>query len=547
MAITCITGGRVVDPENKRDEIGDVWIEDGRIVAAQPDANNVERLDASGCVVMAGAIDVHTHVAAGNVSAARLLLPERYADIERPMDHWTGAPFDLFSTGALYAKMGFTLVVEPAVAPTDAVATHAELECIPYVDRASLSVIGNDDVLLGMLRDKASDSAIADYVAWVLSTSRALGAKAINPGGVAALKENVRTFDLDDVVPEYGVTAREIGARLRQALGQLGVPHPLHLHTCNLGIPGNVKTALETIEAAEGLPMHLAHLQFYGYGNEGDLGMSSGAVQLAEAMAKHTNITADIGQVMFGPTVTISSDTLTQFNYRRRAKPKKFHVRDGDANGGGVVPLHYRQKSKINVLQWAIGLEMFLLMDDPWRVFMTTDHPNGGPFTAYPDLIALLMDREYRQETIATMPEDAMAATTLPSLTREYSLTDIAIMTRAAPARLLGTTDRGHLGTGAVADVAIYREKSNRAAMFRDAEWVLKDGVPIIRNGEPLGVRYGRTLALNPDHDPSITKYVHDAYDHRWGAPPNTFNVPDRILSDTSPFQTVACRQGGAS
>ena len=47
--------------------------------------------------------------------------------------------------------------------------------------------------------------------------------------------------------------------------------------------------------------MHLAHLQFYGYGTEGDLGMSSGAVQLAEAMAKHPNITADVGQVMFGP------------------------------------------------------------------------------------------------------------------------------------------------------------------------------------------------------------------------------------------------------
>lgn len=542
MSVMCISGGHVVDPKNKRDGVGDVWIEDGRVIDPKPDAHNVERIDATGCVVMAGAIDIHTHVAGANVNAARLLLPERYADVERPMDHWTGAPFDLFSTGALYAQMGYTLVVEPAVAPSDAVATHAELECIPYVDRAALAVIGNDDVLLGMLRDKSSDAAIADYIAWSIASSRALGAKAINPGGVAALKANIRKFDLDDVVPEYGVTAREIGAKMRVALQSLGVPHPLHLHTCNLGLPGNVETALATIEAAEGLPMHLAHLQFYGYGKEGDLGMSSGAVQLAEAMAKHTNITADIGQVMFGPTVTISSDALTQFNYRRRAKPKKFNVRDGDSNGGGIVPLTYRAKSKINVLQWAIGLELFLLIDDPWRVYLTTDHPNGGPFTAYPDLIALLMDRSVREAAIAALPEDVFESTTLKSLDREYTLNEIAVMTRAAPARLLGTNDRGHLGAGAVGDVAIYRDQSDRAAMFRAAKWLIKDGHPVVKDGEVLTATYGKTLSLAPTYDQGITAHVRDAYDSRWGAPPNTFTVPETLLREISPFEVVPCR-----
>lgn len=542
MTITCISGGRVIDPEHNRDEVGEVWIEDGRIIAAKPDANNVERINAEGCVVMAGAIDVHTHVVGANVSAARLLLPERYADVERPMDHWTGAPFDLFSTGALYAQMGYSLVVEPAVAPSDAVATHAELECIPYVDRAALSVIGNDDVLLGLLRDKASDQAIADYVAWSLATSRSLGAKAINPGGVAALKANIRKFNLDDVVPEYGVTAREIGNKLRVALKKLGVPHPLHLHTCNLGVPGNVDTALATIESAEGLPLHLAHLQFYGYGKDGDLGMSSGAVKLAEMMAKHPNVSADIGQVMFGPTVTISSDALTQFNYRRRAKPKKFNVRDGDSNGGGIIPLSYRKKSKINVLQWAIGLELFLLIDDPWRVFLTTDHPNGGPFTSYPDLIALLMSKETRDAAIDALPEDAFTTTTLKSINREYSLHDIAVITRSAPARLLGTADRGHLAPGAVGDVAIYREQSDYAAMFRSAKWMFKDGRVIVRDGELLTATYGKTLSLKPDYDPAITSHVRDAYDRRWGAPPDTFTVPENLLRESSPFEVVPCR-----
>jgi formylmethanofuran dehydrogenase subunit A len=542
VSLICIRGGRVIDPEHKRDEVGDVWISNGRIVDAPADPRNVETIDAKGCVVMAGAIDVHTHVVGANTAAARILLPERYADIEKPMTEWTGAPFDVFSTGALYAAMGYTLVVEPAVAPSDAIATHAELECVPYVDRAALTVIGNDDILLGLLRDKASSSTIRDYVAWSLKTSRAIGAKAINPGGVAALKENVRKFDLDDVVPEYGVSARQIGNALRHAVGDIGVPHPLHLHTCNLGLPGSADTAVATIESAEGLPLHLAHLQFYGYAKEGDLGMSSGAVKIAEALAKHKNVTADIGQVMFGPTITISSDVLTQFNSRRRAKPKKWIVRDGDSNGGGVVPLTYRAKSKINAMQWAIGLEMFLLIDDPWRVFLTTDHPNGGPFTAYPDLIALLMDRGVREAAIAALPADAMKATSISQLTREYTLSEIAILTRAAPARLLGTKDRGHLGTGAVGDVAIYRDKADKAEMFRAAEWVLKDGAVIVRSGEPLAVRYGRTLQIEPEYDPGITRHVHSLYEKRWGVPPDTFSVPAELLREASPFEVVPCR-----
>ncbi len=542
MTLTCITGGRVVDPDTKRDGIGDVWLENGRIIDAPLNAQRYEHIDATGCVVMAGAIDIHTHVAGANVSAARLLLPERYADIEKPMTEWTGAPFDLFSTGALYAQMGFTLVVEPAVAPTDAVATHAELECIPYVDRATLSVVGNDEILLGMIRDRASNAAIQDYVGWLITTSRGLGAKAINPGGVAALKENVRSFTLDDTIPEYGVSARQISQKLRNALKALGVPHPLHLHTCNLGIPGNIETALKTIDAAEGEPVHLAHLQFYGYGTEGDFGMSSGAAQIAEALAKNKNVTADVGQVMFGPTVTVSSDALLQFTSRNRASPKKFVIRDGDANGGGAVPLVYKSKSKVSALQWAIGLEMFLLVDDPTQIYMTTDHPNGGPFTAYPDLIAQLMDRSVRNAVIDSLPKEAMEVSTLPGISREYTLMDIATMTRSAPAKLLGTMDRGHLKPGAIADIAIYRDSKDRAAMFAKAAWVLKDGDVIVRDGHVLAARYGRTLSLAPEYDAGIKSHIAEVYDRRWGVGPDTFSVPATLLRQTSPFEVVPCR-----
>ena len=106
---------------------------------------------------------------------------------------------------------------------------------------------------------------------------------------------------------------------------------------------------------------------------------------------------------------------------------------------------------------------MFLLIDDPARVFFTTDHPNGAPFTTYPEIFALLMDRDLRAQWIATLPPAAMAMTTLASIKREYSLNEIVTMTRAAPARLLGLRDRGHLGAGAVADVAVYAERGRQS------------------------------------------------------------------------------------
>ena len=74
-------------------------------------------------------------------------------------------------------------------------------------------------------------------------------------------------------------------------------------------------------------------------------------------------------------------------------------------------------------------------------------------------------------------------------------------MTRAAPARLLGLADRGHLGPGAVADVAVYADDADRAKMFRAASLVFKDGELVVRDGEVTHYRWGRALTAAPGHD----------------------------------------------
>jgi formylmethanofuran dehydrogenase subunit A len=541
---TRIAGGRVIDPAHGRDGIGDVWIDDGSIIETPPPGTMADATyDAAGKIVMAGAIDVHSHIAGWNVNTARLLLPEfhRAAAARPAATPLSTAGWSTFSTGCLYAQMGFTTVVEPAVLPHYALHAHLELADIPIIDKATLAVLGNDDFLLGLMHGREGAAAVRDYVAWTLDATRSLGIKVVNAGGSMALKANVRQFSFDDVVPQYGVTSREIVKALQRAAHDAGVPHPLHVHCNNLGMAGNVDSALATIAAAEGLPLHLAHLQFYGYGKDGPRGFSSAAARLAEAVNGAKGVTIDVGQVMFGQTVTISLDTLRQFNARHQARPRKSVILEGEANGAGIVPYEYRAGDFYNAVQWAVGLELFLLIDDPWRVFFTTDHPNGAPFTTYPEVFALLMDRDRRAQQIATLPPDAMAVTTLPAITREYSLAEIAIMTRAAPARLLGLDDRGHLGAGAVADVAVYADEGDRAKMFRTAALVFKDGELVVRDGTVTHYRWGRALGVRPGRDRAIDQRMTRYYEDRFGLSDAFLKVPEHAIGRPQPFGLVPC------
>lgn len=541
--LTRISGGDVIDPANRRAGKGDVWIRDETIVDPPAGEKADRTFDATGCVVMAGAIDIHSHIGGGNVNTARLLLPEHHAaHLPRPAaTPLSNAGWSTFETGCLYARMGFTTVVEPAMPPGGALHTHLELADIPIIDKATLAILGNDDFLLSMIRDGASPAMIDDYVAWTVGSGRALGVKVINAGAAAAFRENVRSFSLDDIVPAYGASSRKIVKTLQASVERLGIAHPLHVHCNNLGAAGSADTAAATIAAAEGVPLHLAHLQFYGYGTEGKRKFSSSAARLAELVNATPEVTIDVGQVMFGQTVTVSGDVLRQFSARGGAHPKKTVIHESDGNGGGIVPYRYRPDF-YGTVQWAAGLELFLLITDPWRVFFTTDHPNGAPFTVYPALFELLMSRDARDRMAADVSGSGLSLTTLGSIAREYSFEEIAVMTRAAPARLLGLTDRGHLGRGAIADVAVYRKSNDIAKMLGAAELVFKNGDLVVREGQVTHYRWGKALRLDPPVDSAIKKRLEAYHQQRYGLSLDWFNFPDTAIAREHPFGEVPCR-----
>ena len=536
-----IINGLVYDPtQNFNKKKKTIYVLNEKIVSPKENEkkNYKTTFDAKGKIVMAGAIDIHSHIAGGNVNNARLLMPEVHKKfVENTLKNreflpGKGSRWTTNGTGYRYAEMGFTTVIEPAILPISSFLTHLELQKIPMIDKAGLAILGNDNFLLESLSKKKGQSYIDDYVAWTINSSKCLGIKVINAGGSEAFKKGAETFDLDDVVPAYGISSRKILETLNIANENLGIPHPLHVHCNNLGMPGNVKTALDTIEASDGRRMHLAHVQFYGYGNKGKKGFSSGALELSESINKHKNITVDIGQVMFQKTVTISADILKQFQARNYANPKKFIISQVEDGGGGIVPYHYKSKNFVNAMQWIIGLELFLLIKDPWRVFLTTDHPNGAPFTSYPKLFRLLMDLDYRNEKILEINPTSQKYSTIQNINRIYDLYEIAIMTRASPAKLLGLNDRGSLKPGSLADISIYDPSKPIDKMFESAFLVFKNGEVIVKEGKVIKFKKGQTQSLNLDYEKSICSDLQKWFDKYYSLNLDTFDVDQNFFED---------------
>lgn len=554
--ITLLKNGKIYDPAHKKDGvIEDIYIDQGRIVPKPPYSAKINQtFDLSGKVVMAGAIDMHSHIGGGKMNIARMMLPEyqqKYqlqqaqelkglsepeAHICTPHCSHHAVP-SATDTGFRYIEMGYTAAFEPAISPVNARQAHLEMSDTPMIDKGGYTMLGNDDYFLRMLaaqKNKGLDQkAINDYVAWTLHATQAIGIKVVNPGGINAFKFNQRRLDLDENNIHYQVSPREILQSLSRAVHELGIAKPLHVHCNNLGAAGNFETTLNTMTASNGLPMHLTHIQFHSYGTEGDKKFSSAAAQISEALNKNKHITADVGQILFGQTVTASGDSMMQHLNAKYANPKKSVIMDIECDAGcGVLPFKYRDQNYVNALQWAIGLEIFLSVEDPWRIFLTTDHPNGAPFTSYPHLIRLLMDKSFRNEAFAKLNLDAQAMSNLTSLEREYSLYDIAIMTRAGAAKLIGLNNTGHLGVGATADITVYTDQPDREAMFAKPDYVFKNGELVVKNGNVVKVVWGVTHTAKPAFDIGVEKDLKDYFDKYQTMQLDNFKINDDEISD---------------
>jgi len=472
-----IAGGTIHDPRHGRSgQVGDVLIKDGRVTDSLP--AGAPSFDASGLVVMPGGVDLHSHVASPAVREARRLCAAA-----------AGGPLlpSIGDTGRRYARMGYTTVFDAAVAPSGARAAHDDLDAMPVVDKGLYVLAGNHALALRAIADGRHDELRA-VLAWLVRAARAHAVKVVNPGGVAAWR--------DGAPPPADPPA--LVRAFAAAVADLALPHPLHVHLPGLGEPGNAALTLRCLDSLGALPAHLTHLQFHAYGGRTMRGFRSRAPEIAAWLNGHPNLTADVGQVVFGPAVTLSADAPAQDRLRRLTGRRWLNLDVESETGCGVVPHHYDPRGLVSSVQWAAGLELMLLARDPWRIALTTDHPNGGSFSAYPLVIRLLMDREFRDGMMRRAHPGLAARTALAGIGREYTIDEIAIVTRAGPARILGLERKGHLGPGADGDVAVYRRDRDVEAMFATPVAVFKDGRLVARDGEVIDQAPGRTLYATP-------------------------------------------------
>ncbi len=527
-----ISQGTVYDPANGVDgEVRDIWILDGRIVAAPTDAavRPSRVIDAAGLVVMPGGIDMHCHIAGPKVNVARKMRPEEKRKAELiPSTKLThsgtmGSVPSTFATGYKYAGLGYTTAFDAAIPPLGARHAHEEFDDTPCIDKGFYLLMGNNHYVMQTIQ-KNEPEKLKAFIGWLLTAAKGYAPKLVNPGGVEVWKSHQagNVSGLDSLVDHFQVTPRQIITGVAKAATELRLPHSVHIHCNNLGMPGNWETTLETMRALEGHRGHITHIQFhsYGGGNGDENTFNSKTVPLAEYVNSHPNITVDVGQVLFGETTSMTGDGPLGYFLSNVYGGKWFSSDTEMESGCGITPIKYRNKSLVHALQWAIGLEWYLLVDDPWRVVMSTDHPNGGSFLAYPQIIRLLMDRTYRQDVLKTCHPEVRERSTLGDLDREYTLNEIAIITRAGPARILGLKDKGHLGAGADADITIYTPDDNKETMFELPRMVIKSGRVIVEQGEIRDPLNGKTLHVQPDYDheveADIQTWFEKYYSIRW-------------------------------
>ncbi len=515
MALFRISGGTVYDPRNNIDgEIRDLWMDNGRIVERPTDPNcrADKTLDATGTVVMPGGIDMHCHIAGPKVNAARKMMPDEKRTAQ-PITRTRltrsgsgGSVPSTFATGYLYAGLGYTTAFDAAIPPLAARHVHEELEDTPIIDKGFYVLMGNNHYVMKQLQANQTEH-LTTYVSWLLNATKGFAAKLVNPGGVEVWKSGGKNATgIDDSVDHFDVSPRQIIAGVAQAVMDLALPHPVHIHCNNLGLPGNWMTTLETMKALEGRSGHLTHIQFHSYGGDPDQQHTfcSKVPELVEYFNTHENLTVDVGQVMFDKTTSMTADGPLGYFLHKVTGRKWFSADTEMESGCGIVPITYKDSSMVHALQWAIGLEWYLLAKDPWRIAMSTDHPNGGSFLAYPEIIALLMDRTRRKEVLNRVPASVKQRCTLEQLDREYTLNEIAIITRAAPARILGLEHKGHLGIGADADVTIYNPHSDRQKMFELPRYVICRGEVIVDDGDIIKDVTGKLLHVAPAYDKTI-------------------------------------------
>ncbi len=385
-----------------------------------------EILDAADKTVMPGGIDVHSHVATYGLNLTRFTF---------------GFP-TVAEIGHTYARMGYTHVNEPLMTLNTASYVHHELSSIPVVDTSAVLVLSLYDIEKEIREgDKGS---VKHVILFLLDLTKSISVK-IYDAGVRYAKK--------------GFFYRDIGEKkclnfFYELINSWEVPKiQLRTYPELLDEDTDVLSAFCLAHIASGIDndeRYEAAREVLRKGGAVDLGIFSPSeneenIRIGYSAAESENfISVDIG--LEKPLI------FSKVNDKKRVDEKAF----------------YSIRFALEALEYLKSC----------CISFSTDSPNGCFFSSYPKIFAGLLNRGNRKE---------LTNEELPDV--EYSLYELAEITRTNPARQLGLKNKGHLGIGADADIAVYdigehtdgRELEER---LRNCSYLLKGGEMVIYEGK---------------------------------------------------------------
>jgi formylmethanofuran dehydrogenase subunit A len=163
-----------------------------------------------------------------------------------------------------------------------------------------------------------------------------------------------------------------------------------------------------------------------------------------------------------------------------------------------------------------------------------------------------LMSKKAREATMRRINARAMNRSLLPSISRELTLHEIAVMTRAGQARALGLKNKGHLGVGADGDITVYninpeavdpsRNYRVYRKAFRRAAYTIKNGKIVVKDGEVLKQVDGRTVWLDVQtfDRARTTDDMKSRFKEYWTVEYENYSVEEHYLKGSDPIAVKA-------
>ncbi|UCH05702.1 MAG: amidohydrolase family protein [Candidatus Thorarchaeota archaeon] len=137
-----LKNARVYDPTNKIDgEMMVISMSDGKIVDIVE--GKAKTVDVIGRVVMAGGVDMHSHIVGSKLGFGRSMCPEDHRKDPVPKTKTTrgGVGYTMpnsYVLGYRYSAMGYTTAIEPALPALKGLGSWEELEDVPNLDSGLL-------------------------------------------------------------------------------------------------------------------------------------------------------------------------------------------------------------------------------------------------------------------------------------------------------------------------------------------------------------------------------------------------------------------------